>query len=125
MAIQPGTYELSPQDGTLLLRTRKGGAASKAGHNLLIEVERWGATAQFTDDPSKSVLELTADSTSFAVKEGTGGVKSLSDDDKASIAQTINQEVLKGTPISFSRRRCAPTATTTSTSPATSSWSTA
>jgi polyisoprenoid-binding protein YceI len=101
MAIQPGTYELGPQDGKLVVRTGKGGAASKAGHNLLIEVERWSATAQFADDLSQSVLELTADSTSFSVKEGTGGVKSLDDDDKAGIAQTINQEVLKGTPISF------------------------
>jgi polyisoprenoid-binding protein YceI len=101
MAIQPGTYELGPQDGTLLVHTRKGGAASKAGHNLRIEVERWGATAQFADDPAQSVLELTADSTSFKVLEGTGGVMTLGDDDKQGIAQTINEEVLKGTPISF------------------------
>jgi polyisoprenoid-binding protein YceI len=101
MAIQPGTFELGPQDGKLLVRTGKGGAASKAGHNLRIEVERWGATAQFADDLSQSVLELTADSTSFSVKEGTGGVKALDEDDKSGIAQTINQEVLKGTPISF------------------------
>jgi polyisoprenoid-binding protein YceI len=101
MAIQPGTYELGPQDGKLLVHTRKGGAASKAGHNLRIEVERWGATAQFADDLAQSVLELNADSTSFTVLEGTGGVKSLDSDDKAGIAQTINQEVLKGAPISF------------------------
>jgi polyisoprenoid-binding protein YceI len=101
MGIQPGTYELGPQDGKLLVRTGKGGAASKAGHNLLIEVERWGATAQFADDPAQSVLELSADSTSFTVLEGTGGVKSRGADDKEGIAQTINQEVLKGTPISF------------------------
>lgn len=101
MAIQRGTFELGPQDGKLLVRTGKGGAASKAGHNLLIEVERWSATAQFADDLSQSVLELTADSTSFTVREGTGGVKSLGEDDRTGIAQTINQEVLKGTPISF------------------------
>ncbi|HEY1712123.1 MAG TPA: YceI family protein [Solirubrobacteraceae bacterium] len=101
MGIQPGTYELGPQDGKLTVRTGKGGAASKAGHNLRIEVERWGAAAQFADDLSQSVLELTADSTSFTVVEGTGGVKSLDGDDKEGIAQTINQEVLKGTPISF------------------------
>jgi polyisoprenoid-binding protein YceI len=101
MGIQPGTYELGPQDGKLVVRTGKGGAASKAGHNLLMEVERWGATAQFADDPAQSVLELNADSTSFKVLEGTGGVKSLDGDDKEGIAQTINQEVLKGTPISF------------------------
>jgi polyisoprenoid-binding protein YceI len=101
MAIQPGTYELGPQDGKLIVRTGKGGAASKAGHNLLIEVERWGATAQFADDLAQSVLELNADSTSFKVLEGTGGVKSLGADDKEGIAQTINQEVLKGTPVTF------------------------
>ena len=101
MAIQPGTYELGPQDGTLTVRTGKGGAASKAGHNLRIEVERWGATATFAEDLAQSVLELTADSTSFTVLEGTGGVKSLDEGDKTGIAQTINQEVLKGTPISF------------------------
>ena len=92
MGIQPGTYELGPQDGKLLVRTGKGGAASKAGHNLLIE---------FAGDPAQSVLELSADSTSFTVLEGTGGVKSLGADDREGIAQTINQEVLKGTPITF------------------------
>ena len=64
MAIQPGTYELGPQDGKLLVRTGKGGAASKAGHNLLIEVERWGATAQFAEglyrDAADSYRRLVA-----------------------------------------------------------------
>jgi polyisoprenoid-binding protein YceI len=101
MAIQPGTYELGPQDGKLVVRTGKGGAASKAGHNLVIEVERWGATVQFAQDPAQSVLELNADSTSFRVLDGTGGVKSLDAGDKDGIAQTINQEVLKGTSIAF------------------------
>ncbi len=101
MSIEPGTYALGPEDGTLSVRTGKKGAASKAGHNLLIRVDRWGATVQLSDDPAQSVLELTADSTSMTVLEGTGGVQSLGDDDKVGIALTINQEVLKGTPISF------------------------
>jgi polyisoprenoid-binding protein YceI len=101
MSIEPGTYELGPQDGTLSVRTGKGGAASKAGHNLLIKVERWGATVELAADPAQSVLELTADSTSFTVLEGTGGMKSLDADDKSGIAQTINEEVLKGTAIAF------------------------
>ena len=33
--------------------------------------------------------------------EGTGGIKSLGDDDKADIKQTIDEEVLKGTAIEF------------------------
>jgi polyisoprenoid-binding protein YceI len=101
MSIEPGTYELGPQDGTLSVRTSRKGAASKAGHDLLIRVDRWGATVQFAADLAQSVLELTADSTSFTVLEGTGGMKSLGDDDMAGIAQTVNEEVLKGTPITF------------------------
>jgi polyisoprenoid-binding protein YceI len=101
MSIDPGTYELGPQDGALSVRTGKGGAASKAGHNLLIVVERWGAVVGLTEDPAQCALELNADSTSFTVREGTGGVMSLDDDDKTGIAQTINEEVLKGTAISF------------------------
>jgi polyisoprenoid-binding protein YceI len=101
MPIRPGAYELGPQDGKLLVRTTKAGAASKAGHNLLIEVARWGGTAQFADNPAESVLELDVDSTSFKVLEGAGGMKSLDADDKAGIVQTINDEVLKGTPITF------------------------
>jgi polyisoprenoid-binding protein YceI len=101
MSIAPGTYELGPEAGTLSVRTGKSGAASKAGHNLVIRVDRWGATVALAEDPAQSVLELTADSTSFTVLDGTGGVKSLDQDDKEGIAQTINEEVLKGTPISF------------------------
>jgi polyisoprenoid-binding protein YceI len=101
MAITPGTYDLGPQDGRLTIHTRKTGAASKAGHNLLIEAQTWGATAQFAPDLAQSVLELTADSRSLIVREGTGGMTSLSDEDKSGISQTIEQEVLKATPISF------------------------
>lgn len=101
MSTAPGTYELGPQDGALSVRTARTGAASKAGHNLLIEVQRWGATLQLAADAAQSTLELTADSTSFRILEGTGGVKPLTEDDRANIAQTVNQEVLKGTPISF------------------------
>jgi polyisoprenoid-binding protein YceI len=40
-------------------------------------------------------------------------VKSLDADDKAGIAQTINQEVLKGTPISFKSTAVRPDSDTT------------
>lgn len=101
MTIQPGTYDLGPQNGRLTIRTTRQGAAAKAGHDLLIEVQSWGATAQFASDLAQSVLELTADSRSLNVLEGTGGLKPLSDKDKADIAKTIDKEVLKGTPIAF------------------------
>jgi polyisoprenoid-binding protein YceI len=101
MAIEPGTYGLEPPDARLTIRTSRRGAASKAGHDLLIEVQTWGATVQLAPDPAQSVLELNADSRSFKVLEGTGGVKPLGEKDKAGIAQTVNDEILKGTPITF------------------------
>jgi polyisoprenoid-binding protein YceI len=101
MAIEPGTYAVGPDNGTLTVRTGRRGAIAKAGHDLLIEVDRWGATLQLADDPAQSVLELSADSNSLNVREATGGIQPLSDKDSAGIEQTIEQEVLRGTAITF------------------------
>lgn len=101
MAVEPGTYALEPPNARLTIRTARRGAASKAGHDLLIEVQTWGATVQVDADPARSVFELNADSSSFKVLEGTGGVKPLGDKDKDAIVQTVNDEILKGTPITF------------------------
>ncbi|MEO8967215.1 MAG: YceI family protein [Solirubrobacteraceae bacterium] len=104
MSIEPGTYALGPENATLTLRTGRRGAIAKAGHDLRIEVEAWRATVTLDGDPSQAVLELTADSHSLRVREGSGGMKSLDADDRAGIEQTINQEVLKGTAIVFRSR---------------------
>jgi len=92
------SFVLGPDNGTLTVRTGKGGAASKAGHNLRMEVTRWTATLELGDQPS---LALSADPRSFQVVEGSGGVMPLGDEEKAAIPQTIDEEVLKGTPIEF------------------------
>lgn len=92
------SYELGPDSGTLTVRTGKAGAAAKAGHNLRMEVGAWRATVDLGESPS---LVLTADSRSFRVVEGTGGVMPLGDEEKRAIPQTIDEEVLKGTPIEF------------------------
>jgi polyisoprenoid-binding protein YceI len=101
MTIEAGTYSVGPNDGALTVRTARRGAIAKAGHDLLIEVGHWGATVELAADPAQSVLELTADSNSLKVLKGTGGIQSLSDKDTAGIEQTIEQEVLKGTAITF------------------------
>ena len=101
MAIEPGTYALGPEDGTLTVRTGRRGAIAKAGHDLLMEVGRWGATVQIAGDAAQSVVELNADSNSLTVLEGTGGIQKLGDEEKRGIEQTIEQEVLKGTAITF------------------------
>src|SRR4029079_12921852 len=85
-----------PDNARLTVRTARTGAASKAGHDLLIEVGSWSATLDPEADPA---LTVSADSRSLRVLEGTGGIQALGDDDKAGIRQTIDDEVLEGTPI--------------------------
>jgi len=87
-----------PDNARLTIRTARTGAASRAGHDLLIEVGSWEATLDPAGDPA---LTLTADSRSLRVLEGTGGVKALDDDDKTNIVKTIDDEVLKGCAITF------------------------
>ena len=87
--------ELGPENGTLTVHTGKGGAIAKAGHNLVMEVTRWQATF------AHHAIELTADARSFRVVTGSGGIKPLGDDEKAGIAQTIDEEVLEGGNIAY------------------------
>jgi polyisoprenoid-binding protein YceI len=108
MPIPSGQYALGPGDATLTVRTGKAGAASKAGHNLRIEVTSWRATLEVGDGPEATQMALTADPRSLRVREGTGGMQALGDDDKASIDKTIDDEVLEGGAIEFRSRRVAP-----------------
>jgi polyisoprenoid-binding protein YceI len=104
MSIEPGTYRLGPQNGTLSVRTGRRGAVAKAGHDLLIEVSAWGATVELAADLAQSVLELEADPNSLQVREGTGGLKALGEDDRHGINETIVKKVLKGNEIVFRSR---------------------
>jgi polyisoprenoid-binding protein YceI len=101
MPIAPGTYTLGPDDGTLTVRTGKAGAASKAGHNLVIEVTSWRATLDLADGPGAAAAALTADTRSLRVRSGSGGMGPLGDEEKASIEQSIDDDVLKGGDIAF------------------------
>ena len=101
MSIQRGTHTLGPESGTLTVRTKRTGAAAKAGHNLVIEVTAWRATLEIAEDPAESSVELDADAASLRVREGTGGMQALGDDDKEDIRKTIDDDVLKTLPIEF------------------------
>ena len=105
MPIAPGHYTLGPNDATLTVRTGKAGAASKAGHNLRIEVTSWRATLDVAEDAAETTMALTADARSLRVREGTGGVHALDDDDMRNIEKTIDDEVLAGSAIAFTSRR--------------------
>ena len=96
--------DLGPENGRLTVHTGRAGAIAKVGHDLELEVTRWHAT--LGDD----ALELTADARSLRVHSGTGGMSPLGDDEKAGIAQTIDDEVLKGTSIAFRSTSVTPRA---------------
>jgi polyisoprenoid-binding protein YceI len=98
MPIPPGAYTLGPENARLLVRTGRTGAAAKAGHDLVIEATAWRGTLELGDAPNAT---LSVDTDSFRVREGTGGMQSLGDDDKLSIKQTIDEDILKRETVEF------------------------
>jgi predicted outer membrane repeat protein len=80
------------------VKTGRSGAAAAAGHDLDIEVTSWEATLEGGDAPS---VTLTADATSLKVVTGKGGMKTLTEDDKADIKKSIDKDVLKSKAITF------------------------
>ena len=53
------------------------------------------------EDPADTSIRLDADGGSLRVREGTGGVQPLGDDDKAGIEKTIDDEILKRERVTF------------------------
>jgi hypothetical protein len=109
MAIMPGTHKLGPENASLRIETRRGGAAAKAGHDLLIEVGSWQGKLEIGEDPGQNSLVLSADSGSMEVIEGTGGVMALTDEDKVEIKRTLEAEVLQPGQVEFKSTQFTPT----------------
>ena len=101
MAPVAGTHTLGPGDGELTVRTYRDGVAAKAGHDLIIAVEQWEAAVTVAPEPAGWAIELRADPRSLRVRTGVGGVKPLTDSDRAEIRKTIDAKVLGGEPIVF------------------------
>ena len=108
VAVQPGIYRLGPDDAVLSVRTGRSGAAAKAGHDLLIHVTSWEGTLTLGEDPAETSIELDADAGSLRVREGTGGMQALGDEELANIHQTIDDEVLQRQQIRFRSTRAEP-----------------
>lgn len=98
MSLRPGSYELGPSNATLTVKTGRRGAASKAGHDLMLDVGAWSATLEIGE---LSSLVLTADASSLEVREGVGGLQPLNAKDKADIRSAIAGKVLLGMAIEF------------------------
>jgi polyisoprenoid-binding protein YceI len=109
-----GAYRFGPELGRLLVHTTRTGLGAKAGHDLAIEVTRWHGRATVDPaTPANSSVTVEVDADSFEVGEGTGGVKPLSDADRAQIHKTL-KEVLhtaQHPTITFRSRRVAGSAT--------------
>ena len=99
--IPPGTHRFGPENGALWVRTGRAGAVAQAGHDLLIQVTGWEATLEVGEDPSQTNIVLDVDATSLRVRDGVGGMQALGDEDKASIEETIDDEILKRMNIEF------------------------
>jgi polyisoprenoid-binding protein YceI len=91
MAIQSGRHHLGPDCGRISLRTFRDGLVAQAGHDLSIDVTRWSGDLDIADDLTPRSLTVTADLHSLVVKNGTGGVKPLTDRDKREIVVTAGK----------------------------------
>lgn len=90
-----GTYAFGPPTGRLLIKTSRAGLGRKAGHDLTIEATRWSGNAVVVaGDPGKSSVTVTVETGSLTVREGTGGLKPLTDADKAEIKRTLEEASL-------------------------------
>jgi polyisoprenoid-binding protein YceI len=88
MALEAGRHHLDTERGRIVLRTFRDGMAAQAGHDLTIEVGRWSGDLTVTDDLDPVDLEVRMDTGSLIVREGTGGLKPLTDRDRREIAVT-------------------------------------
>jgi polyisoprenoid-binding protein YceI len=87
-----GAYTLGPESGRLLVQTSRTGLGAKAGHDLTIAVTRWRGRAMVdTSDPASSSVVVEFEVDSLEVREGTGGVKPLTDADRAQITRTLGE----------------------------------
>ena len=91
MAVTPGRHQLGPDHGRIILRTSRDGLAATAGHDLTIEAIRWSGVLTVNEDLSPADLDVRIDMGALVVREGTGGVKPLSDRDRREIAVTARK----------------------------------
>ena len=91
MVVHAGRHELGTERGRIVLHTFRDGLAAQAGHDLTIEVGRWSGVLSLNDDLSPASLDARIDLNSLIVREGTGGLKPLTDRDRREIAVTARK----------------------------------
>jgi polyisoprenoid-binding protein YceI len=91
MALEAGRHLFGTERGRIVLRTFRDGLASQAGHDLTIEVGRWSGELTVTETLDPADLEVRIEMGSLIVREGTGGLKPLTDRDRREIAVTVRR----------------------------------
>ena len=96
MAIHAGRHQFSTDRGQIVVRTGRDGLASQAGHDLTIEAARWSGEVTVGEDAVPTGLQVTIDMGSLIVREGSGGLKPLTDRDKREIGVTARKVLAAG-----------------------------
>jgi polyisoprenoid-binding protein YceI len=91
MAVHAGRHALGTERGRIVLRTFRDGLASQAGHDLTIEVTRWSGELTVGDDLTLADITVRIDLSSLVVRDGTGGLKPLTDRDRREIGVTARK----------------------------------
>jgi polyisoprenoid-binding protein YceI len=91
MAILAGRHHLDTHSGRILLKTLRDGLVAQAGHDLTIEAGGWSGDLEVAPDLTPVRLEVRVDLGSLVVREGTGGLKSLTEKDRQDIAATARK----------------------------------
>ncbi|MBV9208185.1 MAG: YceI family protein [Actinobacteria bacterium] len=109
-----GSFRLGPDAGRVVIKTSRAGMAARAGHDLTIEVTRWSARIEVPPGADGGVTAATVaaelDLGSLEVRQGTGGVKPLTDGDRRDIKKTMGG-ILGNRTASFTSSRVIPAGT--------------
>jgi polyisoprenoid-binding protein YceI len=115
------TIKLGSEHGRLLIKTGRSGLGRRAGHDLTIEATHWTGTLTLAGNATQ-VADATADGSSvqitvpvdgLTVREGTGGLKPLTQQDRVKIAEALRDvlEADRYPDITFTSTRVDATAT--------------
>jgi polyisoprenoid-binding protein YceI len=86
MTVSSGRLRFGPDNGRLLLRTGRDGVGKSIGHDLIIEVTDWSGHADIPETgPRQATIVARFELGSLTVREGRGGVRTLTDKDRRQI----------------------------------------
>lgn len=95
MTLADGSYRLGPASGELLVKTSRTGLGARAGHDLTVEATEWsGDVTVVAGDVARSSVVLEVTVGSLRVRSGSGGIKPLTDADRADIENTVRTKIL-------------------------------